>query len=109
MKTTNEQIAPEVAEANKKKEQHRIFKNQITVARGTRTTINEDSQVTFGFTDLMAWSPKTQSWLPLSPLDNDKFLVTADDFSTACAEFWARWRIYCKRRFNLNYVKIETN
>lgn len=61
----------------------------------------EDDQVTYGFID-----PKINGH-PLSP-DPDKFIVSGPDYDTASAEFWGRWKSYIQRRFNLNYLRIES-
>lgn len=52
--------------------------------------------VTYGFATVRIWNPKTQTWETPDP---EKFRVSAHDFATAKAEFWARYRMYCVKRW----------
>ena len=75
-------------------------------AQGTRYFNEEEIdgriQHTFGFRHLQVWNPRNQEWIQLP----DKFYVTNEDRELAINEFWARWRIYVNKRFNLDFLQI---
>jgi LPXTG-site transpeptidase (sortase) family protein len=88
------------AKTNAARADARNFANLTHEAVGIRfIENNDDNTVTYGFKDLKVWSPRTQSWHLLTAKDEDKFMVTCDDFATASSEFWARWLTFTQRVF----------
>jgi LPXTG-site transpeptidase (sortase) family protein len=88
------------AKTNASRADARHFANITHTAEGTRViTNNDDNTVTYGFQDLKVWSPRTQSWILLTAKDQDKFIVTCDDFTTASREFYDRWVKFTQRCF----------
>jgi hypothetical protein len=68
---------------------------------------NDDNSISYGFKNLHYWNGNRQ--VHLHPNDEDKFIVTEDygDYDTARSEFWSRWQIFCEKRFQYPYIKIE--
>ena len=59
----------------------------------------ESRDYAFGFKNL------TINGKPLSKDDN-KFIVYAESFEVARAEFWSRWQIFIKKAFGRKFVPI---
>lgn len=88
------------SKVNAAKAEARHFANMVHHAEGIRVIENnDDNTVTYGFKDLRVWNTRTQSWQLLTAKDEDKFMVTCDDFETASREFWDRWVKFTQRVF----------
>lgn len=92
---------------NTKARQRISILNRTWGCKGTRYVSHEEidgeNMITFGFKDLMVYCPTTLQWFGLP----DIFYVKAHDFDTASSEFWARWKIYISKRFNLHRLQID--
>jgi hypothetical protein len=99
-------LAPSVAPHSSAR-QRIHYTNNTFGATGTRVIKHDEIDgttfTTFGFSDLKVWHPKQQRHIPLP----DKFYVNGYTYQEASSEFWARWKIYIGKRFNLDYLRIE--